>query len=135
MKAAARTVQIHAYVTDDEKNAFQAYADEHHLAASSLAGLLIARALKRSDLSNMLRLGSGQRGGLTEKITAHRIPSRTKRDFEETAAGLDLTESKLLRFLCRLELGERWLSRSLTIMNVSDIDSNRVRLIAKGGKF
>lgn len=121
---ATRAVQIHAHVTNQEKRSFQTYAEDHHLAASSLAGLLIARALERSDLSLTRRPSKNLDARLETKITAHRISSRTKRDFEAAATALGLTESKLLRFLCMRELEERWLSRALTIASISDIDSN-----------
>jgi hypothetical protein len=114
--------QVLGYVTPEERDAFEAYANEHGLDVSALANLLIARELRAKRLA-LLTPRFDRTEPLPDrlKIVAHTPTQATKLAFAARAAEAGVKPTRAAAILFRAELEERWLERHVF---VNQIDSS-----------
>lgn len=108
--------QVLGYVTPEERDAFEAYANDHGLDVTALANLLIARELRAKRLEQLLlKIGFGPALTVRTKIVAHTPTDATKAAFATRAAQAGVKPSRAAAILFRAELEERWLERHVLI--------------------
>lgn len=120
-EGASQVPQITGRMTISERARFGDYSRSLGLDGGSVATLLIARELRQRrlpDLALDAKLRPTENSSGT--ITTHRLPEGGKRGFYQHVKAAGLSASKALGLLCRSELQERWLERSI------NFDSDRI---------
>ena len=121
--------QITGRMTPDERLRFAEYSREVGVDGGTVASLLINRELRLRRLPALWsELRNRPDGTTSGTITSHRLGVAQKAHFYSYVERQSLSASKALGLLCRVELKERWLERSLTSPTriESSFDSDRV---------
>ncbi len=109
--------QITARLSPEERRQFEEYATALGLNGSSLARLLLARALRQSvgAPSPIRRKGKGE----GEKLTAHSCKVEAVSRFRHYAAAKKMSPAKAAKAVFERELREQWLAKAVGLKGSS----------------
>jgi hypothetical protein len=106
-----RKLQVNAYLTISEQEAFEAYACKFYLDAAGLLALLLARETRVGRLSELIQMDKAPPANRNTKVTA-RLIAEVHAELTTLANHHSVSLSRVGAVLVRAELRDNWLEKA-----------------------